>query len=544
MTAQDLAHPEWTNPVLAILLACAVALVLARARSGRRRGLLGPHRRPGVSILRDAALLLALTCIGVALLGPRLGETVIRVPASGVDVVLLLDVSRSMDATDVAPSRLARARHEAAGLLARLGPGDRAALAVFASSGVLLTPLTPDTTALTELLEAIDTTLVQPAGSDLAAGIRASVSAFEGGSERPRVLFLLSDGEDPERRPHLGIREALEAEVRVLAVSLGSPSGAQVPDHGLPLRSPNGEIVISRPRTDRLERIANATGGLLLPTDDFGAIDLALAAHEARRDTAAVAGNTVERRVRAVRVLPFAILALLLLLLETLPRARRRQLTAGAAAMGVLTLIGAGPGSSPEATPPAQVGLGAESTRDSGRVHDPIRLVELGIERLARGQQDAARRAFLAAALTARDPAVAALAYYDLGVVALETGDYEEARDAFFDALALAPRDREARYNLEWTLEAMPGEAPPPPDGPGGDESEEEQEREEPDPDVPALMELTEAEGAEPQRGDPAPLTEDERNRWLGRVEDDLEHALRSAATAAARERTSRTLAW
>ena len=110
-------------------------------------------------------------------------------------------------------------------LLARLEYADRAALVAFSARGVLLTPLTPDRAALLELLSALDTEMLRPASSNLGSGVRAALEAFESGAERPRVVFVLSDGEDPERRRDLGAAEASRARVRVLTAIIGQQAG-------------------------------------------------------------------------------------------------------------------------------------------------------------------------------------------------------------------------------------------------------------------------------------------------------------------------------
>ena len=148
MIAHALSHPEWLPAVVA-LVGTGSVLALAgglRARA-RLRALLG-DAAPGAGLRADAILAVALAAVGLALLGPRAGHRAERVKVSGVDLVVLLDVSRSMDARDAPPSRLERAVRVAADVLAGLGSGDRAALAAFAGRGVLLTPLTPDAGAL------------------------------------------------------------------------------------------------------------------------------------------------------------------------------------------------------------------------------------------------------------------------------------------------------------------------------------------------------------------------------------------------------------
>jgi len=508
-----LVHPDWLAGVLALFAAAALSVALARLRARHLRRRLGAVLPPGISRARETALLLALAAIGVALLGPRIGEQEVRVPASGIDLVLLVDVSRSMDARDVAPSRLARARLAGEALLARMAPGDRVALAFFASRGVLAAPLTPDREALTQLLRALDSDLVRPAGSNLAAGLRTASQAFEPGGERPRAVFVLSDGEDPERRGELGTAAVLQVEAPVFAAAFGSDAGATVPDRGLPLRDREGAIVVSRRQAGRLERIARATGGSVYRTDEWGSFDTEAAAAALRRGGVADAEGMATRRIRAVQVWPCAALAFALLTLEGLPRLRRRAgapRLAGLAAAGLL-LSGA-VGEDPDEL--------AAALR--ARPGDPRLLIELGLDRLERGRREQAIRAFRAAAVGSPDTELAALAWYDLGVAALEEGSLEAARAAFFESLALEPADREARFNLEWTQAALDREPPPAPSPLPAEAPPPEPDRREGEDSEPG------AEPAEPpERSEPSA---EQRRRWLERVDDDLGRALQAAA--------------
>jgi Ca-activated chloride channel family protein len=472
-------HPEWALPVALLVAGTGVAVALAAWRGGGwATRLLGPRGRRLArrARARDAALLLALAAIGAALLAPRLGERSETTIASGVDVVVLVDASRSMDARDVAPSRLRRARRIAEDLLARLAPGDRAALAAFGDRGALLTPLTPDTDALLELLPAFDGDLFRWRASRLADGLRAALGAFEPGSPRPRVVLLLSDGEDPSHEESLGAAaEAVQAErVRVVAVALGTAVGALVPDHDAALRDRDGHEVVSHADRARLAALAAASGGALLDTDAFGAVEPEALLAELRRDAGAAPGERVVRRVPAARVAPFAVLAFALLLAELGPgvRPRGRPARLGLAAGLVLALLATFPAAAegPAATTssalsPAEREVVALEAAAHASPGDARLLVELGLARSRAERHDEASRAFLAAALAATEPDLAALAYYDLGVSSLARSDLAAARDAFFDSLALAPDDREARFNLEWTLRALaarPPETPSP----------------------------------------------------------------------------------
>jgi tetratricopeptide (TPR) repeat protein len=298
--------------------------------------------------------------------------------------------------------------------------------------------------------------------------------------------------------------------------------------------------VVSRRRAERLERLAAASGGEAYRGDAWGVFDFDAAAAAIRRDAGAARGQLIERRVRAVQVLPLAALAFALLATEgALPRLRRRRRALAGAALATACAVLAG----------ASGGEHSHSLADlEKRVReqpgDPRLLIELGLARLARGRHPAAQRALLAAALSAREPSLAALAYYDLGVAALEQGDLEAGRNAFFDTLALDPSDRQARFNLEWTLLALARRAPLPlPELREPSQDEEKRRSQQPESE-PGLADEDSARSGEGGAG-ALPPSDEQRRRWLERVRDDPTHALRAAARAQRRASPGRGgLAW
>jgi tetratricopeptide (TPR) repeat protein len=158
-----------------------------------------------------------------------------------------------------------------------------------------------------------------------------------------------------------------------------------------------------------------------------------------------------------------------------------------------------------------------------------LRLQRAGLARLEHGDTEGAARALRAAALATREPALAALAYYHLGVAHLAAGELEEARLAFFDALALDPEDAIARFDLEWTLAALARRPPPRP----AEAKSEQPAAKLPQP-APEAPPKTEVEPAPGKRREPAPappaLGGEERRRLLNRVPDDPSRALRLTA--------------
>lgn len=566
MTVAQLAHPEWFGAAIWTLCTVGLCLAFAAWRARRRRLLLmgtqrGPTPRKWTS---DWALWIALVAIGIALVGPRIGERLIEASANGVDLVLVIDVSRSMDAQDTPPNRLDRARRGVEELLGRLEPTDRVALAAFAGRGVLLAPLTPDRFALVEWIAALDTDLILPSSSNLAAGIQAAVEAFEAGSERPRVIVVASDGEDPNNANQLGIVEALGAQSRVIAIALGTELGSAIPASDAPMRDRFGRVIVTRRHSDRLARLANATSGAVFLADPWGMFDFDAVAAEVRRDAGRVGGERIVRSVQAIRVAPFAALAFFLLLAEGMPRVRfafgHRAGSAAGLAL-VVILIGAAPGKFESPISDTISNTISNTTSDwtaqipppsavepwvRREPHNARALIALGHARFAHADPAAAATAFSAAALYATDARIAADSHYGLGVARLETGDLEAARDAFFDALAFNPSDDKARFNLEWTLAALieippeetrPDEKP----GPDSDSKPKPNDPDETDRNEPSAASQSEPEprpgaeqNSEPNTGDPQPpeLSEKQLLRSLARVTDDLERSIRAAARA------------
>jgi len=539
-----LAHSDWAAPLVAAWAVLALLLGSAFFRARRRLAQLGAQTRFAGGV-RDLVLCAALLAIFVALLGPQLGTRTVAVPADGIDLVVLVDVSRSMDASDAAPSRLARAREAARGVLLGLAPGDRAALAVFAGRGALLTPLTHDAGALVEMLPSLDSEWMSDRGSRFWAGIEAALAAFEPGSLRPRVVLALGDGERAGLAP-AALLEALPREqVRVVAAAIGSEAGTVLMGPAGPARDWNGETVVTRRDTRGFERFAEASGGAVLVADEWGALDANALLAAARRGLRPGPDGTLLRELPAVQNTAPAALAFLLLLAELLAgsrpglgaslRLRFRGLRRGVLAAGALLVLGAGM--------PDLEALEAQVTHAP---EDARALVALGVARAEAGEPEEAAHALAAALVRARVPEDIALASYDLGVALLELRDFAGARDAFFDALAYDPGDRQAKFNLEWALRALESQTPPlPPEAarlpeersPEPEASAEPSKPEEPMPQPkpspgsePDAAAQDEAEPeAEAAREDVAPLTPEDVARWLDSVRDVPPPGLRGA---------------
>ena len=231
-------------------------------RTSRLAADLVPGRRRARLALFTTGLFFAL----LAVLQPAWGEGTRRIERSGVDIVTCLDVSRSMLARDVPPSRLEAARR-AIRQLAGNTEGDRMALVLFAGAARLAVPLTRDVESLADIAGISDPYSVSQGGSDIGAALDIAMRALQNGSGKHEVIVLLTDGEDLEESGLRAARACAERGIRVHCVGIGSPRGAKIPidaGDGLGerfLRDRDGTDVVSTMDPARLTRIAGTTGG-------------------------------------------------------------------------------------------------------------------------------------------------------------------------------------------------------------------------------------------------------------------------------------------
>ena len=347
--------------VLAVAAAIAVLLTYRRRRARMAKfgnpdivSRLAPPMSPSVGRVRALLLGLAALFAGVAAAGPRWGveQTVVR--GEGIDMVLALDASLSMMATDVRPNRLERLKQEVRRLRST-GSGDRVGVIAFAGRSYILTPLTIDNGALDLYLENLDPSVVGQAGSALSRAIRqgtALLRSTQSGADR--ALVIMSDGEshEPVEEITAAAQQAAEQGIHLVTVGFGTEQGGRIPaqaaDGGDWHRDQDGTIVTTRYLPDLLRAAAEAAEGTFIEaseTDKAGRIRSALSSLRTQR-RAAAAGEE-----RTPRFQLFLIPALLLLLLDThlAERRARRQRTVGAA-----MAAGDRPGdTTPRATGPA-----------------------------------------------------------------------------------------------------------------------------------------------------------------------------------------------
>ncbi|MBS1241036.1 MAG: von Willebrand factor type [Gemmatimonadetes bacterium] len=462
----------WLAPAVAVGVALLAWWALNRriARSRAWSAELGTLARRGrassVPLLGAAALAAA-----VAAAGPRGGRMESATTGRGLNVLIAVDVSRSMLAEDAEPNRLQHAIREARRLVQDL-PSDRIGVVAFAGQSYVLTPLTLDHAAVNLYLETLDPDLASAGGTNLEAVLRQASQLLEAsleGGDRAMVLFTDGEGHDSAGLAAAAARDLAREGNRLIVVGQGGVTPVRIPirDGAGALieykRDADGAIVETARRDDLLQSVASAAGGLLVPAtlpDQAGAV---------RDDLGALSRRPMrERRLADLAPLAWiaALLAAGLLLLHT---ATRR--TASLALIGLALLahpVGA------QRVPPGERLLRRGQAREAvtafraeaGRTGADTAWFNAGTVALEAGQLDQARDA-LERASSSLDPGLRYRALYNLGLAAMRSAaadtsaDARAAREAealarFKQALLISPAAGEAKWNMELLLRNQP----------------------------------------------------------------------------------------
>jgi len=215
---------------------------------------------------RNRFIWFGLFLLAFAASGPQIGTRIRPIERKGVDLVIALDTSVSMDAEDVTPSRLAKAKFELGRLIRQL-KGDRVAIIVFAGSSHLYLPLTTDYEAALLFLNEIDTKMIPTQGTALSSAMNTAMSAFTEESDKFKVMLLVTDGEDHEGQAVELASQAAQAGLMINTVGVGSEIGSLIPvknkngDKVEYKRDNQGKLITSTMNELILQEIATAGNG-------------------------------------------------------------------------------------------------------------------------------------------------------------------------------------------------------------------------------------------------------------------------------------------
>ncbi|MEK7355512.1 MAG: VWA domain-containing protein [Bdellovibrionota bacterium] len=223
--------------------------------------------------VRFVLVLLSMTSFIFALARPQAGESLQEVKVQGIELVIAIDVSNSMLAEDVKPSRLQHAKSEMTRLLDLLS-GDKVGLIAFAGSAVLISPLTTDKSSLKMFIDSMSTESVESQGTNVQKALAEARAAFERGgvddddaSRVTRVILVISDGEDQEKNAIAEAKKLTDDGTRIFTLAFGTERGAQIPirdERGFLRefkRDRSGQPVVSRVDGKFLRQLAEVGNG-------------------------------------------------------------------------------------------------------------------------------------------------------------------------------------------------------------------------------------------------------------------------------------------
>lgn len=216
-------------------------------------------------VLKASLLLLNISFLILALMRPQIGTKLETVKREGQDIVIALDVSKSMLAEDMKPNRLQKAKHEIAGLIDRF-KGDRVGLVAFSGEAFVQCPLTLDYGSAKIFLDIMDAETIPIPGTKIGEAIKASINAFNRKERTNKILILITDGEDHESDPLDWAKEAKKEGIIIYTVGIGSIEGVPIPENPSETgkgfkKSEDGNIVISKLDEITLEKVALETNG-------------------------------------------------------------------------------------------------------------------------------------------------------------------------------------------------------------------------------------------------------------------------------------------
>ena len=226
---------------------------------------LSPEKSVFKPILKLVVMILALVGLIFGLVNPKIGTKMETVKREGIDIVFAMDVSKSMLAEDVAPSRLEKSKQIVSQIINQLG-SDRIGIVAYAGSAFPVLPITTDYSVAKMFLQSMNTDIVSSNGTSLDEAIKMSATYFDEKSKTSKLLILISDGEDHSDGAEDAAEEATKLGMKIITIGVGTEKGSTIPlrVNGVVesfKRDNNNEVVITKLNKEGLTTIAKATKG-------------------------------------------------------------------------------------------------------------------------------------------------------------------------------------------------------------------------------------------------------------------------------------------
>ena len=422
------------------------------------------HWRPAIKFwLLQAALALLI----VMLARPQMGTKISHEKRTGIETIICVDISNSMRAEDVTPSRLDRAKMMVENLVDHF-TDDKIGLIVFAGDAFVQLPITSDYVSAKMFLSNIDPSMMVSQGTDIARAVEMATHSFTQEKEIGKAIIVITDGEDHEGGAVAAAEAAKNEGMRVYMLGIGSVNGAPIPVPGTGdyMTDNTGQTVMSALNEDMCKQIAAAGGGAYIHVENnSNAQDLLDEELEklAKKETQATIYSAYDEQFQA-----FAILVLLLLIIEVCllesknPIMKRFSLFGNKKAAATMLMAVVAMATMAQ-TDRQLVRQGNKQYRAGDFANaevsyrkalekndrNPQALYNLGNSLLAQNKDSAAVAEFEKATKVETNELRKSQAFHNMGVICQRNKLFGEAIEAYKSSLRLNPHDNETRYNLE-----------------------------------------------------------------------------------------------
>ena len=416
---------------------------------------------------------MALAMMIVCMARPQYGTKIDTRTRKGIEAIIALDVSNSMLAEDVTPSRLAKSKLLISNMVDNM-IDDKIGLIVFAGDAFTQLPITSDYVSAKMFLDNINPSMIAVQGTDIARAINLASHSFTQQEGVGRAIFVITDGEDNEGGAVEAARDAVKKGMKVYVLGVGSPEGSPItmPGTNNYITDNAGNVVVSKLNEDMCREIAQAGEGAYIYVDNSSSAQAALQKHVEKLAKAEMESTIYSEFDEHFR--DFAWVALVLLLLEVLILARENhvikrfrlfrvsQKTVTLLALGFFMSLVATSASAQQKNDRYFIRHGNRLYRDSVYAKaqvdyqkaiekdntNPVAHYNLGNAQLMQGQPKDAMKSYETAARMQKDKLRGAQIYHNMGVILQSQKQYREAIECYKNALRRNPKDDETRYNL------------------------------------------------------------------------------------------------
>ncbi len=425
---------------------------------------------PDVSRFRPSIkfglLLTALALLIVMLARPQMGTKISQEKRTGIETIIALDISNSMMAEDIVPSRLDRSKMMVENLVDHF-TNDKIGLIVFAGDAFVQLPITSDYVSAKMFLSSIDPSMMATQGTDIAAAINMGMNSFTQEEGIGKAIIVITDGEDHEGGALEAAEDAKKRGMRVYVLGVGSSQGAPIPIPGTGnfMKDNAGNTVMSSLNEDMCKQVAAAGGGVYIHVENNSAAQQQLDDELdklSKKETSTTVYSDYDEQFQA-----FGILAILLLIIEICILDRRNPLLKNLSLFGkrkmtatflLLMMVM----SASAQTDRQYVRQGNKQYRAGDYANaevsyrkaieknprNPQASFNLANSLMAQKKDSAAVEQFQNAAKLETNPMRKYQAFHNMGVICQGHKMYGEAIEAYKNALRLNPEDDETRYNL------------------------------------------------------------------------------------------------